>query len=313
MIIPNPYIAVRKAAHPNEWINFDFENVQYHFYSNPVPGIYISHRKNGTYLYALKSNGKRDTDNLFKPSPSWTEEPTFNICTNIVEVIEADLSRPGTPLPTRTPAPFLTSLSSDSLSSKGSARTIRFDVGTKITTSHQHKHEKPDRGWKRFLPSILRGKPARTELTVHEFGGYKRLRKPLRVEYDKFLQRWMFYTEIQARTLVTRICVDQTCQSADLRMCYRTVPTELFLLDDAFSWVITATEKCGRMTKTSSMFRNTGCLLYVDKRTESLRRQIVNECCRNRVNLEEVKGRIICTEGDEDFVAVVRYLGKAEV
>lgn len=114
----------------------------------------------------------------------------------------------------------------------------------------------------------------------------------------------MFSAEISARTGITPMCRDVNCMEKDPRICGKTVDMEVFVLDDGESWV--------RRWKKQQHVAGNIRLYCVDKETENMRRQTVEEVKFSRWRLAMVKTNFLEDDHDTTYMPIVRYLGYSD-
>ncbi|KAL5329006.1 hypothetical protein ACEPPN_002515 [Leptodophora sp. 'Broadleaf-Isolate-01'] len=110
-----------------------------------------------------------------------------------------------------------------------------------------------------------------TRISQIDLNGYRFLAKPLQVEFNNILGRWMFSSEIKTRSIVAPMCKSLKCMEADMSVCDKTV--------------------------------------NLDEKMECMRRQTVEEIKESRVLLEERQGKILVFEEEEEYVPLLTYLG----
>ncbi|KAK0128609.1 hypothetical protein ONS95_000571 [Cadophora gregata] len=156
--------------------------------------------------------------------------------------------------------------------------------------------------YKRQSQSPIRS--ARTKIGQIDLNGYRFLARPLLVEHNNILGRWMFSSEVKARTMSAPMCKSVTCMETDMRHCGKTVQRELFVLDDGVSWVI-------GNGKRKTPYRGGEFLFKLDMIDDELglpRRQTVQEVEESGHMLAERHGNFIVGDDDVDYAALLRYL-----
>ncbi|KAH9216888.1 hypothetical protein DL95DRAFT_495197 [Leptodontidium sp. 2 PMI_412] len=141
-----------------------------------------------------------------------------------------------------------------------------------------------------------------TRISQIDLNGYRFLAKPLQVEFNNILGRWMFSSEIKTRSIVAPMCKSLKCMEADMSVCDKTVNREMFCLDDGISWVVGG-------AKRKKLYVDGEYLFIVDEKMECMRRQTVEEIKESRVLLEERQGKILVFEEEEEYVPLLTYLG----
>jgi hypothetical protein len=149
----------------------------------------------------------------------------------------------------------------------------------------------------------LKLKSSPTKLQKCDINGYKALRKPLLIKFNETLNRWMFSTEIEQRTITTLMCASASCGEKYPMLCGKGVWRELIALDDGFSWVVVGEKKCG---KTVTGKRGSAILYCVDEKTQCMRRQDRLESELSKAALEmakETPRNVFCDE-EADYVSL---------
>jgi hypothetical protein len=134
--------------------------------------------------------------------------------------------------------------------------------------------------------------------------GYRFLAKPLEVEFNRALKRWMFCSEVKERSVVSLMCADLCCMEKDPKICGKPVWRKLFALDDGESYVVVA----GHLSWKRFKKDGSEILYCVDKESEMIRRQTVKEVELSRRNLEKAKPRFLVSDDAANDMPVVRYL-----
>lgn len=135
-----------------------------------------------------------------------------------------------------------------------------------------------------------------------DINGFKRLARPLRIEFCSITKRWMFTSEIKSRTVNVRMCRDITCMRRSHEDCERNMGRKMFVLDDGYSWV-----EIGRFGK-----EKMDVLFTVDQKTECMRRQSKEEMKVSNWYLGREKGRVLECDEEAKYMSVVRYFQKEE-
>ncbi|KAF4633827.1 hypothetical protein G7Y89_g4289 [Cudoniella acicularis] len=74
---PNLLVLVKKAIAPWTWQSQPDKTPQLHFSQDPVPGVYAITHDNQCFLVAVKPNGKKDAEGLFRKNPK--EDSQFHL------------------------------------------------------------------------------------------------------------------------------------------------------------------------------------------------------------------------------------------
>jgi hypothetical protein len=235
---PNLYLKARKLANPCEWFKIDVKYThQYHYQCEPVPGVYATVKCNGTYLYAIRPNCKKDPEKFFDSRPGFNNQ----LKQNNTSAPQIDI----TATPKNSTESTNQSTTTNSINPTNSVRPISINVNLPLQESPLRKCANSS---STSLSSLIHNNPNVTKVKSIDFGGFKHLRQPLKVEYNYILQRWMFSSEIRTRKFITDMCVQRTCIEPDPRVCGKTLSRELFALDDGISWIVIGDVKHGRTT-----------------------------------------------------------------
>jgi hypothetical protein len=135
-----------------------------------------------------------------------------------------------------------------------------------------------------------------------DINGFKRLARPLRIEFCSITNRWMFTSEIKSRTARVLMCRDITCMRRRHEDCERNYGRKMFVLDDGYSWV-----EIGRFGR-----EKMDVLFTVDETTECMRRQSKAETKVSNWLLEREKGRVLEYDEEARYMSLVRYFQKEE-
>ncbi|PVH89663.1 hypothetical protein DL98DRAFT_579450 [Cadophora sp. DSE1049] len=145
---------------------------------------------------------------------------------------------------------------------------------------------------------------AKPEISQIDLNGYRFLAKPLQVEYNNILSRWMFSCEVKARTMSAPMCRSLTCMETDMRVCGKTVYRDLFVLDDGVSWVV-------GNAKRKTPYKDGEFLFKIDMVVDEWglpRRQTMQEVEESRVLLEKRWRMFIVFDEQDESAALLRYL-----
>jgi hypothetical protein len=134
--------------------------------------------------------------------------------------------------------------------------------------------------------------------------GYRFLNKPLEVEFNRVLKRWMFCSEVKERSVVSLMCADLCCMEKDPMICGKPVWRKVFALDDGESYVVAA----GHLGWKRFVKDGSGILYCVDEESEIIRGQTVKEVELSRRNLGKAKPRFLVNDDAANYMPVVRYL-----
>jgi hypothetical protein len=95
----------------------------------------------------------------------------------------------------------------------------------------------------------------------------------------------------------------------DMSLCGKMVDVELFCLDDGESWVIVGKGGRGHVFKARKEDLGENARLYcVDEKTQSIRRQTIQEVKASRMRLVKEQGRFLMSDENASYMPVVRYL-----
>jgi hypothetical protein len=134
--------------------------------------------------------------------------------------------------------------------------------------------------------------------------GYQFLAKPLEVEFNGILKRWMFCFEVKERSGFSLMCADFYCMKKGPMTCGKLVWRKLFMLDDGETYVVVTSRRRWRRSK-----KDGSDILYcVDEESEMIRKQTVKEVKLSRRNLENANPRFLTNDDSADYLPVVRYL-----
>lgn len=289
----------------------------YHYQTAPVPGIYWCNGPSNRYLVAIKPNGNKG-DNLFA-------SPRLN---------KGSLPRPFDQFskPVSQASSTVTWGSNTTVTSSTKSVSFATEIREGITSSIRTKHDKKPLSEKNHFKEFKNEKANFNHITREDcFGGYRRVVEPLKVQYNKVLERWMFKTEIEERTIRIYMCTSEKCESerhehcawqcakaCGSLKCGTLIEREMFALDDAKTWIITGDLKsrkingdprCESMVERSDVnLRN--CGLFCLTRWEGLRRMSDDEACKRRRELSKMaRGPTRCVaESTHPYTKVVNYL-----
>ncbi|KAK2627283.1 hypothetical protein QTJ16_003249 [Diplocarpon rosae] len=307
---PNLLLAAKKAVSPWEWCQFQpsdtmDKNPKLYHRREPIRGIYAK-SNNKRYLLAIKPNRKPFTDHIFPPKPSSSAILTTSVQYQKIEdedgfettikIMESSLSKHS----------FITktcrhriSIIRDALPHAKSTFGIEGEGFVQNSASSS-------------LTSLLISKIKDTiginQLDLH---GYKFLANPLEVEFNDITNRWMFSSEVQARTIVRPMCKSLTCMEKDMTVCGKQIQRTLFCLDDGISWVVIGDVKHGvsAKRKTGAYKASEEYLYAIDEDSGNMRRQSVTETRESETRLVERAGGFLIADENEGYVSVLKYLG----
>ena len=308
-----------------------------HYQHEPVPGIYYTDISNHRFLVAIKSNRKSDADHIFKAKESsvgftedlrpvssyrgvtWASTTTLNDSTKPVDFAIEKL-------------PYDATMSS-------CTRSVEFVVPKLSNPTTKNKHDRK--------PSLLR------ELAQHclplpfinslagyfgsshhitwedNFGGYRKLANRLEIAYCTVLKRWMFVSEIPARSKVLSIrgsekclalrhmhlhCGRQCAKICKSGKCGTTVEKEVFMLGDGRSYVVIGDLKKSKVFGGEIVNRrgvtSENSALFCSNGWEGMTRMNTCMLYRKRGELFAMnkEGLTIMIGLDMDYVKVVEYL-----
>jgi hypothetical protein len=337
---PNLLLLAKKAIAPWEWIKSkDIPNsIRKIYYSTvPMPGIYAITADKRHYLVAIRpQKGKKDTEGIFVPPkeswnvPKWEVE-SCNSMSREVTSQTAECSKNGKENSNYSKDALFTTAQTTTGSRYPSIKTVesyclfcKSSRSTVIGGKHVYSVEFIVNGTGGHLPQQKsafrkqiydrshhrissffhldrnRGKCGIQEVDIN---GFKRLRRPLRIEFCCITKRWMFSTELQIRTEIVLVCSDITCVRKSHEACKEEVWRKMFVLDDGYSWVLVKSGGKGKK----------GVLYRVDEETECMRRQSREEMTVSKWFLEKARGRLLEYGEEADYMAVLRYVEKERV
>ncbi|KAH7342742.1 hypothetical protein BKA65DRAFT_504680 [Rhexocercosporidium sp. MPI-PUGE-AT-0058] len=154
--------------------------------------------------------------------------------------------------------------------------------------------------FRRQARSLMRS--STTRISQIDLNGYRFLAKPLQVEFNDIVGRWMFSSEIRTRSIVAPVCKSMRCMKRDVSACSKSLGREMFCLDDGISWVVGGARR-------KAAYREGQCLFMVDWKMDCMRRQNVQELRESEKLLEEICGKVLVSEQEEEYVPLLRYLG----
>lgn len=294
-MVPNLMPIASKMCNPLSWFH-SLQNEQrqhhYHYQMAPVPGIYWCNGPSNRYLVAIKPNDNKDVDNLF------ATPKTNNI----------SLARPSRQFPRSEPQASSTITLGSATTATNSTKSVSITAENweGITFSIRTNHDKKPLSKKNHFREFKKEKANFHHITREDcFGGYRRLAEPLKIQYNKILERWMFEAEIEERTIRINMCSSENCESYRHKFCEwqcskscgylkcgTLIEREMFALDDTETWVITGDLKSrmfsrsrrGRMVERADVNLRS-CGLFCLTEWEGLRRMRADEADKKREEL----------------------------
>ncbi|CZT41038.1 uncharacterized protein RSE6_00719 [Rhynchosporium secalis] len=291
---PNLFLCAKTAVTPWTWCSPP-HTTKSHFYSGkePVEGVYAISPNGKRYLVAVKSNHNKDIDGIFQiPNSTSNSKRRTSANAKVTQIESPTLS-------------LQTSRKNDhsakvNIIESTNRRVLKAFL---TTTAGATNHRKSS--FDQAAPHYARQTATQSITTqINEIkldADYRFLFKPLRIEYNNILSRWMFSSEIRGRSIVAPMCKSLTCMENDVRVCGKIVKRELFCLDDGVSWVVGNTRRKMR-------YRDGEFLYVVDEKTGVIRRQSVQEVRDSRMVLWKRAGRILKFEEDQDYSPLLKYL-----
>lgn len=183
--------------------------------------------------------------------------------------------------------------SSASLKSRGSissSSTISSVLSKRsVTFAEPEKAPFPTSTWEsaaqhQLLKDKKKSSFSGSKLEMCDINGYKPLQTPLQVRYCQTLERWMFLSEVKARSKMEEIHTSNSCQQWKGKkcMCGKARLRRLLILDDGTSYVIWKEDRKNAeeevwWTKTSS-----GPLVKQDEDEQKASMRRITEIQRNR-------------------------------
>ncbi|PBP27921.1 hypothetical protein BUE80_DR001144 [Diplocarpon rosae] len=305
---PNLLLAAKKAVSPWEWCQFQpsnkfDKNTKLHHRREPIRGIYAK-SNNKRYLLAIKPNGKPFADHNFPPKPSSSAKTTVQHqkikveegCETTIKIMEISLNKHSAIAKT---CRHRISIIRDALPHPKSTFGIESQGYMQNSASSS-------------LTSLLISKLKDTiGINQLDLNGYRFLTSPLEVEFNGITNRWMFSSEVQARTIVRPMCKSPTCMEKDMTVCGKQIQRTFFCLDDGISWVVVGDVKHGISAKRKARAYKAGeeCLYKIDEDSGHIRRQSVIETRESEMRLVERAGEFLIADEKEGYVSVLKYLG----
>ncbi|KAH7419285.1 hypothetical protein BKA64DRAFT_12988 [Cadophora sp. MPI-SDFR-AT-0126] len=341
---PNLFLLAKKAVSPWTWCSFQLksESDRPHlfFCREPITGIYAISPRGKRYLVAMKPKRNPDVDGIFqktrnsicgeselaKKVTTPTSETTEYIkstelydenAKTIVKVTVTELPRDVSPSSTTTtsthtsPNTHCTSTSSSCSPCKKSpvvptdkpVNTVDYIMNNTGVLPHQKSpFGKESHRYLRQSRSPTRS--AKTKISQIDLNGYRFLKKPVQVEYNNILGRWMFCSEVKARTVSAPMYRSITCMESDMRVCGKPVYRDLFALDDGVPWVVGNAKRKDPYKDGEFLFT----MDMVDDEWALPRRQRMQEVEESRALLEKRRGMFMVFDEQDESVALLRYL-----
>jgi hypothetical protein len=322
-----------------------------HYQHRPVPGIYLTDASNHRFLIAVKSNGKRDIHHILKKiQSSMTKEHlhSYRGCTwsssntTLNNSIRSGASTPTLNAGFKSPTAKQHNIETTDTTAV-SWRTSHVPYNTCSQNKHDCKPLAIEKLARHFLPAPIINKIFKktSHLTLEDnYGGYLNLAKPLEIKYCNILERWMFVSEIVARTKIVYMCGFEKCLAkhhtddnfvslsvfpkklngqwltiSQRRLTCRTmVERSVFMLDDGTTYIIVGDVRDSRAYG-KEIYRRKGATMwnsaffYKTVYGEMVRMR-PNEWCSKRRQLFALNEREkrIFTEVDDLYANVVEYI-----